>query len=283
VKVFATWVVGFGRDVWNLSMPRIRRADPLLMGAAIAYNSLFALVPLAVAFAAILSFSPRTSDVLSELYALVERTLPEGLSSFLIDILQQSTSWVGSQRGWILAVSLLIALWSGSRAVYAVQKALRAVEGDVEDRGYIRSRGVGIVVTIGATIGILVAYASFTLGSRVFRELTDRVGTGTSFGVRLLLFAIAVVWVWFLLWAIYRWGPPRPMRNASVVAAAVAALLVLGSFIALNFYPANSSAVAMFGAIGVFLIWLYYIGIVIVAAPTVFSAFAGAIANAIRR
>jgi len=283
VKVFATWVIDFGRDVWNLSMPRIRRADPLLMGAAIAYNSLFALVPLAVAFAAILSFSPRTADVLSELYALVERTLPEGLSSFLIDILQQSTSWVGSQRGWILAVSLLIALWSGSRAVYAVQKALRAVEGDVEDRGYIRSRGVGIVVTIGATIGILVAYASFTLGSRVFRELTDRVGTGTSFGVRLLLFAIAVVWVWFLLWAIYRWGPPRPMRNASVVAAAVAALLVLGSFIALNFYPANSSAVAMFGAIGVFLIWLYYIGIVIVAAPTVFSAFAGAIANAIRR
>jgi membrane protein len=283
VNTFLATTVDFGRDVWDLSIDRIRRADPLLMGAAIAYNSLFALVPLALAFVAILTFLDRTTDVLTEIYQLMDRTLPPELSSFLSDILEQSASWVEAQRGAILVISLLVAMWSGSRAVYAVQKALRAVEGDVEDRGYVRSRGVGIVVTIGAAMAVLVAYTFFTIGSRFFRELTGRLGGGTTLGIRVLLFAIAVMWVWVLLWAIYRWGPPRPMPKASLVAVAVAGLLVAGSLIALNLFPANSSAIAMFGSIGIFLVWLYYVGIVVVAAPTVFAAFAGAIANLARR
>ncbi|MFC2153583.1 hypothetical protein ACFLQ7_03010 [Actinomycetota bacterium] len=39
-------IIAFVQDMWDVGADRIRRADPLLMGAAIAYNSLFALVPL---------------------------------------------------------------------------------------------------------------------------------------------------------------------------------------------------------------------------------------------
>ena len=48
-------VIQFGKAWWGAGIPMYRRGDPLLMGAAIAYNSLFALVPLAAAFVAIVS------------------------------------------------------------------------------------------------------------------------------------------------------------------------------------------------------------------------------------
>ena len=52
----------------------------------------------------------------------------------------------------------------------------------------------------------------------------------------------------------------------------VAALLVLGSWVAFSITPTNSSSLSVFGTVGVFLVWLYYIGIVIVAAPTLINA-----------
>jgi membrane protein len=249
------------------------------MGAAIAYNSLFALVPLALAFVAILSFFGQSATVIDSMVEIIERNLPTDLAMFFTDIIEESVDWVGSQREAILVVSLLVALWSGSRAVYAVQKALRAVEAKVDARGYIRSRLLGLVVTIGAAVGILVAYTFLTLGSRIWSNVAEDVGTSASTGTQVLLYVVAAVWVWILLWAIYRWGPPEPIRFSGVVSALVAALLVAGTAIAFSFVPSISGAAAAFGAIGILLIWLYYVGIVVVAAPTVFAAVIDALSE----
>ena len=87
-------VITFVTDVWNLSLDRIRRADPLLMGAAIAYNSLFAMVPLAIAFIAILTLFDATDEVLSEL----DLWMTENLSA--------DTSWLphrtAARNGWLV-------------------------------------------------------------------------------------------------------------------------------------------------------------------------------------
>jgi uncharacterized BrkB/YihY/UPF0761 family membrane protein len=57
----------------------------------------------------------------------------------------------------------------------------------------------------------------------------------------------------------------------------------VGSIIAFDLIPATSSTLSILGALGVFLIWLYYLGIVVVAAPTVFAAIAGATRNLMQR
>lgn len=254
------------------------------MGAAIAYNSLFALVPLAIAFTAMLTFVGRSGEVLEDLYASINENLPPDLAEFLIGIFQQSVEWVQNERGVILFVSILIALWSGSRAVYAVQKALRAVEGVEDDRGYIRSRLLGIGVTVAAGIGVLAAYTLLLLSGRVWTRVTDSLGLGGATAARAFAVGLAIVFVWLLLWAIYRWGPPRPISHAGAIAAGVGALLVLGSLVALALFPNLESSVAsLLGVIGVFLVWLYYVGIVVVAAPTAIAALVGATRNQLRR
>jgi membrane protein len=273
----------FVTDFWGYSAPRIRRADPLLMGAAIAYNSLFALVPLAIAFVAILSFFDSSGRALTELIDQIEEVFPAEVAAFLVEILSQSTDWVQGDQTIVLIVSLLIALWSGSRAVYAVQKALRTVQGIEDERGYFVSRTLGIVVTVAAGAAVLVAYALALLGTRIWTGIEDQFGLATANAGKATMMAIAILWVWLLLWAIYRWGPPEPMPLPSITSASVAALLVLGSVVAFQLAPSGSAVLSVFGAIGVFLIWLYYVGIVVVAAPTGFAGVATALHAQARR
>jgi membrane protein len=272
-------IVAFIEDIWVRAIDRIRRADPLLMGAAIAYNSLFSLVPLGIAFVALLTLFDGTNTVLDDVYAAMAESLPESLAAFLTSILRESVEIVSTERTTILVVSLAIALWSGSRAVYAVQKALRAVEGLVETRGYVRSRLLGILVTVVATAGVLVGYAVFTLGERFWDGVSSTVGLDTALPARVSLGVIAVLLVWALLYAIYRWGPPRPLDHAGVNSAFVAALLVVGSTIALRLSGAIPTTLAVFGTIGVLLVWLYYVGMVVVGAPIILNAIGGAIAE----
>ncbi len=88
-------IVAFVHDMWDVGADRIRRADPLLMGAAIAYNSLFALVPLATAFVAMLSFFDRSDSALTTVYETIAETFPPDLAVFLTDLLQESARWIG--------------------------------------------------------------------------------------------------------------------------------------------------------------------------------------------
>ena len=278
-------IVDFATDVWGRSVERIRRADPLLMGAAIAYNGLFALVPLAIAFAAMLTFFSRTDDALDELYAAIARNMPSELASFFTEILQGSVAWVEGSRGPILVLSILVALWSGSRAVYAVQKALRSVEGVEDDRGYLRTRGLGILVTVGAGLGVFAAYFLILVGGRFWEAVREELGLVGGTALQWVSASAIVLWGWLLLWAIYRWGPPIPLRRSGVISAIVALLIGVGSRIAFAVVPefGTSSTLSFLGAVGVFLVWLYYIGIVVIAAPTVLMALGEAITDRIRR
>jgi len=277
-------IVAFVQDLWGLSADRIRRADPLLMGAAIAYNSLFALVPLATAFVATLTFFDRTDSALTEVYERIGATLPPDLAVFLTSLLQESARWVADSREVILVISILVALWSGSRAVYAIQKALRAVEGIEDTRGYIVARLLGIGVTVGAGIGVMVAYLIVLVGGRLWGDVADRIGVAGATVAQGISLAAVVVWVWLLLWAIYQWGPPRPMPRSGIKAAVVSVILVAGSGIAFALFPTlESSTLSFLGAIGIFLVWLYFIGIVIVAAPTIVHALFAAVRNQLHR
>ena len=127
----------------------IRRADPLLMGAAFAYNALFAAVPLALAFVSMLTLFDRTQEVLSDVYRFISVTFPSDIAEFLIQILTESVAAVEDNRTAIIIVTLLVALWSGSRAVYTLQKALRLVENSGVELGYVRMRTIGILGGIG--------------------------------------------------------------------------------------------------------------------------------------
>jgi uncharacterized BrkB/YihY/UPF0761 family membrane protein len=260
-------IIEFGKKWYSNAAGPLRSADPLLMGAAFAYNSLFAAVPLALAFVSLLTLLDSTQDVLLETYQFINERLPSDIADLLIQILSESVEAVEDNRVVIIIVTLLIALWSGSRAVYTLQKALRLVENTDVDLGYVHMRGVGMLVTVAAGIGVFAAYAVLVAGmgwlGRIAPEIPD------NFVISELAFiGVAAGWVFLLLNSVYRWGAPEPIRRPAVASTLVTAVLVVGTWIAVNLVPSGSSAsVAVFGSIGLILLWLYGVGFTVIAGP----------------
>jgi membrane protein len=247
------------------------------MGSAIAFNSLFAIVPLGIAFVSVLTLLDTTAPVFSNLIEFLDATLPPEISAFIVGVLRESQDLVTGERLVIVVVSILVALWSGSRAIYAVQKSLRLVQGNVDSRGYVRSRLVGIGVTVAAMIAILVGYAALAIGENAWQQVADLFGIGSVGLTQLLVGAVVYLWVFAMLWAVYRFGPPAPIPYTEITAAVVTVVVVVGTGLISSFLPKfGSQAVAVFGSVGVILVWLYFIGVVVVALPIGSTAFAAA-------
>jgi membrane protein len=264
----------FGQEWYGDASGPLRRADPLLMGAAFAYNALFALVPLALAFVSVLTIFEMTQQVLDNTYDLINETLPPEIATFLVQILTESVDAVEDNRLIIVIVTVLIALWSGSRAVYAVQKALRLVANSEVEVGYLRMRVTGIVVTLGAGIAVIVGYTVLIVGRDILDFVVTEFGQQGQFFAQAGLGLAAGLWVFALLFSVYRWGAPIPVPHTALTSALVTGVLFIGSWAVFNLVPSNAAAsVAVFGTIGVVLLWLYGVGILVVGAPIAIGSF----------
>ena len=91
---------------------------------------------------------------------------------------------------------------------------------------------------------------------------------GTWLAVGLLVGMIGLWWVGLLLWAVYRFGPPQPLDHAVTSAVVVTGICVGGTLLSQLVLPSvDVASVAVFGAVGLVLVWLYFIGIVVIAVP----------------
>jgi uncharacterized BrkB/YihY/UPF0761 family membrane protein len=260
-------IIAFGKEWYGFAAGPLRRADPLLMGAAFAYNALFAAVPLALAFVSILTLVDRTQQVLFDTYGFMNEALPPDIAEFVIQLLSESVAVVEDNRAAIIIVTLLVALWSGSRAVYTVQKALRLVEDSEVEVGYVQMRTIGILVTVAAGAGLFVAYVVLVAGMGVLSDTAPALPDGFII-IEFVIGCAAILWVFGLLYSMYRWGAPQPLRRPAATAALVTTVVVVGTWIATNLVPTGSAAsIAVFGTMGLILLWLYGVGYVVVAGP----------------
>ncbi len=237
------------------------------MAAAIAYNFFFALVPLAIAAVAALSSVGRSEEGLANIEELLNEAVPVDVANFAIELIGQAQDIVGDSQGPVVAVALLVALYSGSRGIYAVQKAMRQMERVDEERPWWKVRGLGILFTVGAGIALVGGYVIVLFGGALM-EVLARVGldvgsiTGLTIGV---LFA----WVVILLFAIYRWGPPVPIERPLPAALLAAIIIGLMTWAAAYFVPTfGGTTLAALGAVGIVLVWLFSLGYVVIVVPT---------------
>lgn len=248
------------------AVKRIMAADPFLMSAAIAYNSIFALVPLAFSAVAAISMVGGDPDGLQSVEQTLATKFPADVSEFLNPILEGAEGTVGGMGPLVLVVSLLVALWSGSRAIYAIQKALRMIEDVEETRPYVVTRGLGILFTLGAGIALALSYLAVIVGNWLTTALAN---LGIDLGSAAWISVGAIlVWVVVVLDAIYRWGLPTPIRMSFLSALVAAVVLAVTTWLAAILIPTfGGSTLAAFGSFGVILVWSYALGLIVISVP----------------
>lgn len=238
------------------------------MSAAIAYNFFFALVPLALAAVAWLSTFAASEESIAELERFLREALPPEVAAYVIRLVGEAEAIVGSWEGPIIVVSLLVALYAGSRGIYAVQKAIRQIEHLEESRPWWRVRGLGVLFTIGAGIALVAGYVVILFSGMVV-DLLGEAGIDVDV-LRWLSAGVLAVWLVFLLFSIYRWGPPRPVRRPLAASVIAAVILAAMTWLAALLSPAldgTSATLATLGTVGVVLVWLYAIGFVVITVP----------------
>jgi len=264
-------------DPLRTAYERTMDADPFLMSAAIAYNAFFALVPLAFAAVAGLSMLEAGDDAIVRIQNMVAEGLPDEVGAFMVEVFQEAEQAAFGLGTAVLVISLLVALWSGSRAIYAVQKSLRLIERTEEHRPYWKTRGLGILFTLGAGLALILGYVLVIFGAWLIQALEHfgiPVGsvTGTTGAV---LFG----WVTAVLYAIYEWGTPSHIRRpfiSAVVATAILTITTVGA--ALILPDLGGGTVAALGSVGIVLAWSYVIGLIVIVVP----AFVPSIEDVVR-
>ncbi len=215
------------------------------MAGAVAYNAFFALVPAGFALMAAASFIGLSDAALDRTTETLERYAPQEVTSFIVDLLEDTGELASGSQGWIIAVGLLVALWSGSRGVVALQKALARIENMDEDRTVLERRLVGIGLTVGSGLVLAVVSASLVAGRRVVAIATEFTGFSVLDNLwALLRFPLGAGGLFLFLLAVYRWGPPRPLPG-SWLAAIVASVGTLGA------------TFGILGTVAFILLWLY--------------------------
>jgi membrane protein len=240
---------------------RYREADLGIAAAAVAYNAFLALVPLGLAMLGFAAFVGESDVALERVENTLATLAPDEVCEFIISLLVESEARVGGQQGWLIIGSMLVALFVGSRAVVAMQKALAQVEHRTERRPLMQMRLVAMALTLGGGATMLLTSTLLVVGGDLIDFLVGITGVG----------ALDTLWAWlripisatglylFLL-AFYRWGPPEPLPKSWLAAlvgtaGALAASLTFGLYLGLA--PSLGATFGVLGAVAAALVWLY--------------------------
>ena len=247
------------KDVVTRLKAQLKEDDVPLLAAGVAFFALLALVPTLVAVVSLYGLVADPADV----QRTVEDTLQAAptevrdlVSSQLESVIDSSPS--GLRLG--VFAGLALALWSASSGMKHLMGALTLAYDEVDDRKFVRLRGLALLLTLGAIVLALLALA----GMVVPDGLDDSGSTGTLRTVlqfaRWPVLALIVV---VALSVLYRWAPDRDAARWRWVSpgALLATAVWLVASIAFSIYTANfgkyNETYGTLGAIVVVMLWLY--------------------------
>jgi len=166
----------------------------------------------------------------------------------------------------VLSIGLLLALWSGSSVIIALEDGLNAVHDVSCARGLVKRRAVALATLLAVAMLFLAGSAVLLAGP----ALAQGFGLGAAWSVVQWPLGFALVVGAF--WIVYRVLPNvergGPLLVASVVAAALWVLATLAFRLYAAHFGAYSKTYGVLGGIIVLLLWMQYTAMVILVGAT---------------
>ena len=240
---------------------RVKEAELALSAAAVAYNAFLALVPLTLALLGFASLIGSDEQAVEGVRGSLEVIAPATVTEFVVELMTEANEQVGGNEIWLILGSIVVALFLGSRAVIALQRALAVVEARTERRRPLQMRVVAIGLTVGAGVVVVAAGFLLVMGRRTAAFLAE--WSGIEFLDTLwvwLRVPVAAAGVFAFLLAFYQWGPPAPLRKswiAAGVATVMAVVASLGFGLYLSTAPSLGATFGTIGAVAVAQVWLF--------------------------
>ncbi len=261
-EIDRTTAKGFFQEL----MSGMKRADMSGMGAQLAYFFLLSFFPLLIFLVTLLPylnlrqehvFEFMESIVPSEVYSLIEGTLAQVLTN---------------QNGGLLSIGIIGTIWSASRGVDALMKALNRAY-DVEGKAGFINRSLSLVFTLAFVLIILLALVFPIFGQQLSDLVFSYIGVENSLGsiwtfIRWLMPPLLILGVMILMYWIVPNTNPR-LKFISVIPGAMVAtigwlVLTYGFSFYINNFGNYSATYGSIGGVIILMLWLYFTGMILI-------------------
>jgi membrane protein len=231
-----------------------------MLAGGVAFFAFLAVFPALIAAITLYGLIADPGQVAGQVESLAG-TLPQETQPLITDQLNSVVSTSGGALGVSLVVSLLAALWSASSGTGNLIQAVNLAYDEDESRGFLKLRGLALLLTLGAIVFVLVTLTLVAVVPPLLDALPlGAVGLVVAQVVRWVLLAAVVIGA---LGVVYRVAPDRDaprFRWVSVGALVAAVLWLIGSVLfslyVNNFGSYNKTYGALAGVV-VLMLWLY--------------------------
>jgi membrane protein len=235
------------------------KADQVpLMSAGMAYYAFLAIFPAIIAAVLLYGFFADPATINAQLDAL-GTAIPADIKKTISD---QITLAAGNGKvGFGAVVAIVIALFSASGGMSNMMTAINIAYDEDETRGFVKKRGIALLLTIGAIVFFLIVIS--LVG--VLPVLLGFLGTNgfVLFLIQAARWLLIAVVVTVALAVLYRVAPDRdaPKIRWVSVGAAIATLLWIVASVGFSIYVTQFGSYAKtYGAIAgivILLLWLF--------------------------
>jgi len=259
-KFDVTTTNGFFKEL----VVRIKKVDVTGLGSQLAFFFLLSLFPLLLSLITLLPYLNLDE---SQVFLFIREYAPENVYQLIKGTLDEILE---NRNGGLLSIGLLATIWSASKGMNALTKALNRSYFVEETRSFIVSRGMSVVFTIALIGVLLVALLLPVFGQQIGMLLFSYFGLEEGF-LKLwnsLRWIVPPVLIFLVFTAIYWIVPNMKIRLKSAFPGALFATIGwIVTSLAFSYYVGSygnySKTYGSIGAIIVLMLWLYFSAIIL--------------------
>lgn len=243
---------------------RIKKVDVTGLASQLAFFFLLSLFPLLIFMFTLL---PYLNLDQAEIFIFIRDYAPESVAILLEETLGEVFN---NRNGGLLSFGIIATVWSASKGMNALTKALNLFYFQEKPSSFIVARGTSIVFTVMLIAVLIVALVLPVFGQQIGTFAFSYLGLENSFlkfwsSIRLLLPPVLIYSVFSLIY----WIVPnlklsyRSVMIGSIIATVGWIVTSLGFSFYVSSYGNYSSTYGSIGAIIVLMLWLYLSGIIL--------------------
>lgn len=258
LQAIALLIFGSGRVVRARAViDRYNAADGGLLAAGIAYNTLFALVPLALFAGGLIGVLITDPETLSNIKSLLVDWAPP-----LAGVIDEVLAGIAAASPSLSLLGLIGMVWGATRLFSSLEIGIEAMFSEVPRRGIV-ARTVRRVASIAVVAGVVaLAFLATSVASFIAELAPAEVSVGAVL-LNVALFALPIVLTSIALGIVYRFLAPVPPSAADIARPSLAVgfgLVVLTRLLAV-IAPRVFGASFVYGTLGAIFVALGWLGI----------------------
>jgi membrane protein len=246
------------RDILLRVKDGVKRNQVPLLSAGVAFYALLSLFPAIIAIVSVYGLVANPDTVRRQIEQ-ASKLLPPGTTRVVKDQIGQITGGAGKALSLALVLSILTALWSASSGMKALITGVNMAYGEPRRRGFLKLRGLALLLTLGAMVVATVALALLVGLPAVAGHLPTAPRLALVIGRWPLLAALVAVG----LAVLYGLAPERDQPRWSWLSwgSAAATLLWVVASVGFSFYASHvgnfNRTYGALGGIVILLFWLF--------------------------